>query len=117
MILPALLPTVTPIVLGFLFGPVALAAFLISGTISGIILGFVLNTGGGALDNTKKAIESGLLGGKGSEAHAASIVGDTFGDPLKDTAGPSLHILVKVINTVSIAFAPIFLTFGALIVL
>jgi K(+)-stimulated pyrophosphate-energized sodium pump len=117
MILPALLPTITPIVLGFLFGPVALAAFLISGTISGIILGFVLNTGGGALDNTKKAIESGLLGGKGSEAHAASIVGDTFGDPLKDTAGPSLHILVKVINTVSIAFAPIFLTFGALIVL
>ncbi|MFX0009274.1 MAG: sodium-translocating pyrophosphatase [Candidatus Hermodarchaeota archaeon] len=117
MIFPALLPTLTPIIIGFLFGPVALAAFLISGTISGIILGFVLNTGGGALDNTKKAIEGGLLGGKGSEAHAASIIGDTFGDPLKDTAGPSLHILVKVINTVSIAFAPIFLTFGALIIL
>ena len=117
MIFPALLPTLTPIIIGFLFGPVALAAFLISGTISGIILGFVLNTGGGALDNTKKAIEGGLLGGKGSVAHAASIVGDTFGDPLKDTAGPSLHILVKVINTVSIAFAPIFLTFGALIIL
>ncbi|MFX1322821.1 MAG: sodium-translocating pyrophosphatase [Promethearchaeota archaeon] len=117
MIVPALLPTLTPIILGFLFGPVALAAFLISGTISGIILGFVLNTGGGALDNTKKAIEGGLMGGKGSEAHAASIIGDTFGDPLKDTAGPSLHILVKVINTVSIAFAPIFLTFGALVIL
>ncbi|MFW9948253.1 MAG: sodium-translocating pyrophosphatase [Candidatus Odinarchaeota archaeon] len=117
MILPALLPTLTPIILGFLFGPVAVAAFLISGTISGIVLGFVLNTGGGALDNAKKAIEGGLLGGKGSEAHSASIVGDTFGDPLKDTAGPSLHILVKVINTVSIAFAPIFLNFGALIVL
>ncbi len=117
MVLPALLPTLTPIILGFLFGPVALAAFLISGTISGIILGFVLNTGGGALDNTKKAIEGGLLGGKGSYAHEASIIGDTFGDPLKDTAGPSLHILVKVINTVSIAFAPIFLTFGALIIL
>ncbi|MFX1364013.1 MAG: sodium-translocating pyrophosphatase [Promethearchaeota archaeon] len=117
MIVPALLPTLTPIILGFLFGPVALAAFIISGTISGIILGFVLNTGGGALDNTKKAIEGGLLGGKGSVAHKASIVGDTFGDPLKDTAGPSLHILVKVINTVSIAFAPIFITFGALIIL
>jgi K(+)-stimulated pyrophosphate-energized sodium pump len=117
MIFPALLPTLTPIVLGFLFGPIALAAFIISGTISGIILGFVLNTGGGALDNTKKAIEGGLLGGKGSKAHDASIIGDTFGDPLKDTAGPSLHILVKVINTVSIAFAPIFLGFGALIVL
>jgi len=117
MIFPALLPTLTPILIGFLFGAVALGAFLISGTISGIILGFVLNTGGGALDNTKKAIEGGLLGGKGSVAHAASIVGDTFGDPLKDTAGPSLHILVKVINTVSIAFAPIFLTVGALIIL
>ena len=117
MIIPSLLPTLTPIILGFLFGPIALAAFLISGTISGIILGFVLNTGGGALDNTKKAIESGLLGGKGSEAHSASVVGDTFGDPLKDTAGPSLHILVKVINTVSIAFAPIFIAFGALIIL
>ena len=116
MIFPALLPTLTPIILGFLFGPVALAAFLISGTISGIILGFVLNTGGGALDNTKKAIEGGILGGKGSYAHEASVIGDTFGDPLKDTAGPSLHILVKVINTVSIAFAPIFLTFGALII-
>ncbi|MFX1303791.1 MAG: sodium-translocating pyrophosphatase [Promethearchaeota archaeon] len=117
MIFPALLPTLTPIILGFLFGPVALAAFLISGTISGIILGFVLNTGGGALDNTKKAIEGGLLGGKGSDAHNASIIGDTFGDPLKDTAGPSLHILVKVINTVSIAFAPIFLAVGPLIIL
>ncbi|MFX0020089.1 MAG: sodium-translocating pyrophosphatase [Promethearchaeota archaeon] len=117
MIFPAFLPTLTPIILGFLFGPVPLAAFIISGTISGIILGFVLNTGGGALDNAKKAIEGGLLGGKGSIAHGASIVGDTFGDPLKDTAGPSLHILVKVINTVSIAFAPIFLNFGGLIVL
>jgi K(+)-stimulated pyrophosphate-energized sodium pump len=117
MIFPALLPTLTPLIIGFLFGPIALAAFIISGTVSGIILGFVLNTGGGALDNAKKAIEGGLLGGKGSIAHAASIVGDTFGDPLKDTAGPSLHILVKVINTVSIAFAPIFLTMGALIVL
>ncbi|MFX1274759.1 MAG: sodium-translocating pyrophosphatase [Promethearchaeota archaeon] len=117
MIIPALLCTLTPILVGFLFGPVALAAFLISGTISGIILGFVLNTGGGALDNTKKAIEGGLLGGKGSIAHAASVVGDTFGDPLKDTAGPSLHILVKVINTVSIAFAPLFILYGGLIFL
>ncbi len=115
MIVPALLPTLTPIILGFLFGPIAVAAFIISGTISGIVLGFVLNTGGGALDNAKKAIEDGLLGGKGSEAHAASVVGDTFGDPLKDTAGPSLHILVKVINTVSIAFAPFFFTWVPLI--
>jgi K(+)-stimulated pyrophosphate-energized sodium pump len=112
MIFPALLPTLTPLAVGFLFGPVALAALIISGTVSGIILGFVLNTSGGALDNAKKAIEGGLLGGKGTIAHAASIVGDTFGDPLKDTAGPSLHILVKVINTVSIAFAPILIAMG-----
>lgn len=117
MIIPALFPSVTPIILGFLFGPIAVAGFLISGTVSGIVLGFVMNTGGGALDNAKKAIEGGLLGGKGSNAHSASIVGDTFGDPLKDTAGPSLHILVKLLNTISIAFAPIFLTIGGLIIL
>ncbi|MFX1358065.1 MAG: sodium-translocating pyrophosphatase [Promethearchaeota archaeon] len=117
MIIPALFPSVTPIILGILFGPIAVAGFLISGTASGIVLGFVMNTGGGALDNAKKAIEGGLLGGKGSNAHSASIVGDTFGDPLKDTAGPSLHILVKLLNTISIAFAPIFLTIGGILIL
>ncbi len=117
MILPALLPTISPIIIGFIFGPIAVASFLISGTISGIILGFVLNTGGGALDNAKKAIEGGLLGGKGSPAHDASIVGDTVGDPLKDTAGPSLHIFVKVLNTVSIAFAGFFILYGGILIL
>ena len=75
----------------------------------------MMNTGGGALDNAKKAIEDGLLGGKGSPAHAAAVVGDTFGDPLKDTAGPSLHIFIKVINTISITFAPLFVILGGLI--
>ncbi len=115
MIAPAFLAVGMPLLVGLLFGPIAIAAFLISGTVSGLLLGFVMNTGGGALDNAKKAIEGGLLGGKGSEAHAASIIGDTFGDPLKDTAGPSLHIFIKVINTVSITFGPLFLIFGGLI--
>ncbi len=116
MIFPALISVITPLLLGFLFGTAAIAAFLISGTISGILLGFLMNTGGGALDNAKKAIEAGELGGKGTTAHAAAIVGDTFGDPLKDTAGPSLHVFIKVINTISITFAPFFLLYGALIV-
>lgn len=115
MIPPALISVITPVAVGILFGPSAIAAFLISGTVSGILLGFMMNTGGGALDNAKKAIEDGLLGGKGSPAHAAAVVGDTFGDPLKDTAGPSLHIFIKVINTISITFAPLFVILGGLI--
>jgi K(+)-stimulated pyrophosphate-energized sodium pump len=115
MIFPSLLTILTPILLGFLFGAASIAAFLISGTISGILLGFVMNTAGGALDNAKKAIEGGIFGGKGSTAHAAAVVGDTFGDPLKDTAGPSLHIFIKVINTISITFVPLFLIFGSII--
>ena len=116
MIFPALISVITPLSIGILFGTAAIAAFLISGTISGILLGFLMNTGGGALDNAKKAIEEGQLGGKGTTAHSAAIVGDTFGDPLKDTAGPSLHVFIKVINTISITFAPFFLLYGALIV-
>ena len=115
MIFPSLVTILTPLLLGFLFGAGSIAAFLISGTISGILLGFVMNTGGGALDNAKKAIEEGIFGGKGSTAHSAAVVGDTFGDPLKDTAGPSLHIFIKVINTVSITFVPLFLIFGGII--
>lgn len=117
MIFPSLITIATPLLLGFLFGAASIAAFLISGTISGILLGFVMNTGGGALDNAKKAIEGGIFGGKGSTAHSAAVVGDTFGDPLKDTAGPSLHIFIKVINTISITFVPLFLIFGGLITL
>jgi K(+)-stimulated pyrophosphate-energized sodium pump len=115
MIFPSLVTILTPLLLGFLFGAGSIAAFLIAGTISGILLGFVMNTGGGALDNAKKAIEEGIFGGKGSTAHSAAVVGDTFGDPLKDTAGPSLHIFIKVINTISITFVPLFLVFGGII--
>lgn len=111
MIIPGLLPIVVPIALGFLMGPEALGAFIIGATISGFILAMMLNTGGGAWDNAKKLIESGFLGGKGSDAHKAAVVGDTVGDPNKDTAGPSLHVLIKLLNTISLVFASAFLLF------
>ena len=78
------------------------------GTITGVLLALLMNTGGGAWDNAKKVIESGELGGKRSSAHAAAVVGDAVGDPLKDTAGPSLHVLIKLLGTVSLVTAPLF---------
>jgi K(+)-stimulated pyrophosphate-energized sodium pump len=109
MILPGIMPVAAPIVLGVILGAPSVGAFLMSATVSGTLLAFLMNTGGAAWDNAKKAIEAGILGGKGSEAHKAAVVGDTVGDPLKDCAGPSLHVLVKLINTVSLTVAAIFL--------
>jgi K(+)-stimulated pyrophosphate-energized sodium pump len=107
MIAPTLLGLVAPIIVGFTLGIWALAAFLLSATIMGALLAtFMFNTGG-ALDNSKKYIESGGLGGKGTKAHEAAVTGDVFGDPLKDTAGPSLHILIKLLNIVSITLLPV----------
>jgi K(+)-stimulated pyrophosphate-energized sodium pump len=109
---PTLVGLVAPIVVGFVFGIWTLAAFLLSATVVGALLAtFMFNTGG-ALDNSKKYIESGKLGGKGSLAHDAAITGDVFGDPLKDTAGPSLHILIKLLNIVSITLLPLFIAFA-----
>jgi K(+)-stimulated pyrophosphate-energized sodium pump len=79
------------------------------GTISGIMLAMLMNNGGGAWDNAKKLIETGQYGGKRSEAHKAAVVGDTVGDPFKDTAGPSLHVLIKLLATVTLVLAPLFL--------
>jgi K(+)-stimulated pyrophosphate-energized sodium pump len=91
-----------------LSGAEAVASFLMVGTISGILLAMLMNNGGGAWDNAKKFIETGAYGGKGSDAHKAAVVGDTVGDPFKDTAGPSLHVLIKLLATVTLVLAPLF---------
>jgi K(+)-stimulated pyrophosphate-energized sodium pump len=116
MILPGLVAVALPIAIGLVLGFEAVAGMLMVGTISGVMLATVLNNGGGAWDNAKKYIESGNLKddagevlGKGSDAHAAAVVGDTVGDPFKDTAGPSLHVLVKLLATISLVLAPLFI--------
>jgi K(+)-stimulated pyrophosphate-energized sodium pump len=116
MVAPGLVAVATPIIVGVLLGYEAVAGMLMVGTISGVLLATVLNNGGGAWDNAKKYIESGQLKddegnvlGKGSAAHAAAVVGDTVGDPFKDTAGPSLHVLVKLLATITLVLAPLFI--------
>ena len=116
MIAPGVLAVAFPIVVGVLLGYEAVAALLMVGTIAGVLLATVLNNGGGAWDNAKKFIEAGHLKdaagniiGKRSEAHAAAVVGDTVGDPFKDTAGPSLHVLVKLLATLTLVLAPLFI--------
>ena len=87
----------------------AVAAMLMVGTMAGILVATMLNNGGGAWDNAKKFIETGQYGGKRSDSHKASVVGDTVGDPFKDTAGPSLHVLVKLLSTITLVLAPLFI--------
>ncbi len=111
MVLPGLIPLLGPLVIGFIFGADGVGALNIGTTFSGFILAMMMNTGGAIWDNAKKYIEMGFFGGKGSAAHKAAVVGDTVGDPLKDTAGPSLHILIKLINTFSLVFGPLFLVY------
>jgi K(+)-stimulated pyrophosphate-energized sodium pump len=101
---PALIAVVTPLAVGFLLGPIALAGLLLGAILSGFPLALTMTTGGAAWDNGKKYIESGHFGGKGSEAHKAAVVGDTVGDATKDTAGPAINPLIKVVNTISILF-------------
>jgi K(+)-stimulated pyrophosphate-energized sodium pump len=116
MVAPGLVAVATPIVVGVLLGYQAVAGMLMVGTIAGVLLATVLNNGGGAWDNAKKYIEAGHLLdangnviGKKTEAHAAAVVGDTVGDPFKDTAGPSLHVLVKLLATITLVLAPLFI--------
>src|SRR4029079_13356592 len=116
MILPRAVAVATPIIVGLLLGHQAVAGMLMVGTIAGVLLATVLNNGGGAWDNAKKYIESGNLKddagnvlGKKTDAHAAAVVGDTVGDPFKDTAGPSLHVLVKLLATITLVLAPLFI--------
>jgi K(+)-stimulated pyrophosphate-energized sodium pump len=107
MILPGILAVIAPLLVGFLMGPEALGGFLAGATASGVLLGIFMANAGAAWDNAKKWIEEGHLGGKGTEVHAAAVVGDTVGDPLKDTAGPSMNILIKLMAVVSLVFAPL----------
>ncbi|MFB3895638.1 MAG: sodium-translocating pyrophosphatase [bacterium] len=108
MVLPGVIAVAAPILVGVILKAEAVAAMLMVGTIVGVIMGLVLNNGGGAWDNAKKYIEAGNLGGKGSDAHKAAVTGDTVGDPFKDTAGPSLHVLVKLLSTLTLALAALF---------
>ncbi|HEY7535939.1 MAG TPA: sodium-translocating pyrophosphatase [Thermodesulfobacteriota bacterium] len=114
MIPPGLLAISMPIVVGLVFrqfglGAETVAAFLMVGTISGILVATLMNNGGGAWDNAKKYIETGMYGGKRSDAHKAAVVGDTVGDPFKDTAGPSIHVLIKLLATITLVLAPLFI--------
>ena len=114
MVLPGALVVLFPIAVGLAFrqiglGAEAVAAFLMIGTIAGILMAGFLNNGGGAWDNAKKYIETGAHGGKRSDPHKAAVVGDTVGDPFKDTAGPSLHVLIKLLATITLVLAPLFI--------
>ncbi|WP_321505731.1 sodium-translocating pyrophosphatase [uncultured Methanoregula sp.] len=109
MVLPGILVIGFPIIIGVTMKYEALAGFLMVGTITGILMALILNNSGGAWDNAKKYIETGAHGGKKSEAHKAAVVGDTLGDPFKDTAGPSLHVLIKLLATLTLVLAPIFI--------
>ena len=110
MVVPGAIPVVAPIVVGIFLGWAAVGALVVGATISAIPLAIMMMWGGAAMDNAKKYVEMGHFGGKNTETHAATVVGDTVGDPWKDTAGPSLHILIKLLNTISLVFIPLFLS-------
>lgn len=115
MILPGALAVVCPIGIGLIFGKEALGGLLAGALVTGVLLAIFMSNSGGAWDNAKKYIEGGEHGGKGSVSHIASVVGDTVGDPFKDTSGPSINILIKLMTIVSLVFAPLFLQIGALL--
>ena len=112
MVVPGLTAVLAPVLVGFLLGPRALGGMLAGATVSGVLLALMMANSGGAWDNAKKWIEEGNLGGKGSEPHVAAVVGDTVGDPFKDTSGPSMNILIKLMSVVSLVLAPLFVEYG-----
>ena len=109
---PAIIAVLAPLLVGFILGPLALGGLLVGSIISGLLLALMMATGGAAWDNAKKYIEDGNLGGKGSPAHKAAVVGDTIGDPFKDTAGPAINPLIKVMNTIAIIFVSLIVAFA-----
>jgi K(+)-stimulated pyrophosphate-energized sodium pump len=115
MIVPGLMAIVAPLLIGIVLGPVALGGMLAGSVLSGVLLAVMMANAGGAWDNAKKYIEEGHYGGKGSDPHHAAVVGDTVGDPFKDTSGPSINILIKLMTIVSLVFAPIFVSIGGLL--
>ena len=108
MIAPALLAVIAPLLIGFVMGAQALGGMLAGSLLAGVLLAIMMSNSGGAWDNAKKYVEGGAFGGKGSETHKAAVVGDTVGDPFKDTSGPSLNILIKLMTIVAVVFAPLF---------
>ena len=115
MLVPGVMAVLAPLAVGLLLGVEALGGLLAGALVTGVLLAIFMSNAGGAWDNAKKYIEEGNHGGKGSEAHKAAVVGDTVGDPFKDTSGPSINILIKLMTVVSLVFAPVFLAVGALL--
>ena len=115
MLVPGIIAVLAPIVVGIVLGPAALGGMLAGALVTGVLMAIFMSNAGGAWDNAKKYIEGGVHGGKGSDAHKAAVVGDTVGDPFKDTSGPSINILIKLMTIVSLVFAPIFTQIGGLL--
>ena len=115
VLVPGVKAVLAPLVVGILLGPTALGGLLAGARVTGVMMAIFMSNAGGAWDNAKKYIEDGNHGGKGSEAHKAAVVGDTVGDPFKDTSGPSINILIKLMTVVSLVFAPLFLSIGGLL--
>ena len=115
MLLPGVMAVVVPLIVGIVLGVESLGGLLSGALVTGVLMAIFMSNAGGAWDNAKKYIETGHHGGKGSEAHKASVVGDTVGDPFKDTSGPSINILIKLMTIVSLVFAPLFLSIGGLL--
>jgi K(+)-stimulated pyrophosphate-energized sodium pump len=114
LMLPSVLSIVSPLMVGFILGKSALAGFLAGSILSGLVFALFMSNAGGLWDNAKKYIEEGNFGGKGSDAHKAAVIGDTVGDPFKDTAGPSINTLLVVMSLVSSLFAPLIAAFALL---
>ena len=115
MIVPGLMAIIAPLAVGIILGPEALGGMLAGALAAGVLLALMMANAGGAWDNAKKYVEGGAYGGKGSDTHKATVVGDTVGDPFKDTSGPSINILIKLMTIVSVVFAPLFVAIGGLI--